>query len=129
MKHLRKFNESTDWRYWWEEETNISVEELQEIVDTLGDDELDILNVRFYPLGKFDGKNHFDSFEINIGLLGHFGMSQQQNYITKERFPIEKWRDWLSYFLDTHDFNLNYFYHTSPPSPGIRIMFSRKSPN
>ena len=129
MKHLRKFNESTDWRYWWEEETNISVEELQEIVDTLGDDELDILNVRFYPLGKFDGENNFDSFEINIGLLGHFGMGHQKNYITKERFPIEKWRDWLSYFLDTHDFNLNYFYHTSPPSPGIRIMFSRKSPN
>lgn len=103
--------------------------ELQEIVDTLGDDELEILNVRFYPLGKFDGKNKFDSFEINIGLQGHWGSGQQKNYITKERFPIEKWRDWLKYFLDSHVFNLDYFYHTVPPSPGIRIMFSRKSPN
>ena len=129
MKHLRKFNESLNWRDWWEEETNISVQELQEIVDLLGDDELDILNVRSYPHGKFDGENHFDSFEINIGLLGHFGMGQQKNYITKERFPIEKWRDWLKSFLDSHDFNLDYFYHTTPPSPGIRIMFSRKVPN
>lgn len=129
MRYLRKFNESKDWKIWWEGETGISDEELQEIVDTLGDDELDILSVKCFPWGKFDGTNYFDSFEINIGLKGHWGMGKQKNYITKERFPIEKWRNWITEFLSKYDFNLDYFYHTSPPSPGIRIIFSRKIPN
>lgn len=127
MRYIKTF-ESQIWKNWWEEASGLPVDITEELCNQIGQDELEILSVHYYPGGVWDGKNHFDSFEINLGITGHFGMGTQKNYITQDRFPIEQYRKWLKSFFDKYNLDLDHFYHTSPPKPGIRICFSRKQP-
>jgi len=125
MRYILRYNIfegiNNDKKELFEGKTGIPFDEIEGWIYYIGGENLEIKNIFGFPMGKFDGIDYHDSFEINIKSIKN----------DCEDFSIDPWRDFIKESFLRYDLNVDYFYYTkyySTRGSEIRICFSRINP-